>query len=176
MDIKNELYKQIDRILNMKNFDIINFYYNFRRMVSNLYKFHNVIGKDVNDTYKLSKLVYDIPKETRPKEGQICYFYIENSYPKEIYNSHWCLILKDFGNTMIVVPLVSIKAEANPVDVEREFIIKIKDFEETGCSKAKVQQIFSADTMRIDLSRKIYDLQTDFNYVKNNIKKILNIY
>ena len=52
----------------------------------------------------------------RPVEGDICYFYIENSYPKEIFNSHWCLILKDFGNTMLVVPMVSIKSDSAPVD------------------------------------------------------------
>lgn len=79
-----------------------------------------------------------------PKEGQVAYFYIETSYPKEIYNSHWCLVLKDLGSLLVVVPLTSIKQDSNPVDKEREMIIKIKNFEESGCSKLKVNQIFSA--------------------------------
>jgi hypothetical protein len=54
-------------------------------------------------------------------------------------------------------------------------IDKLKNFEESGCSKLKVNQIFSAGLMRLDQSKKIYDLQTDFSYVKQNIKKILDL-
>ncbi|MFT8341365.1 MAG: hypothetical protein ABF652_08140 [Clostridium beijerinckii] len=175
MNFKQALYTEIDKLVNIKNFDIQSFYYNFRRMVNNINKFHNKIGKNAKNTRELSRIQYDIPVAKKPKEGQVAYCFIEHSYPKEIFNSHWCLILKDLGNIMVVVPLTSIKEDSNLVDKEREMIIKVKKFEDDGCSKLKINQIFSADLMRIDTSKKVYDLQTDFIYIKSNIKKILNL-
>ena len=165
----------IGRIDKLNNFDLESFYYNFNRLVYSLEKYHNSIGKKAKTEKDLSAIQISVPKKNKPKEGQVAYFYIETSYPKEIYNSHWCLVLKDLGSLLIVVPLTSIKHDSNPVDKNREMIVKIKDFEETGCSKLKVNQIFSAGLMRLDQSRKIYDLQTDFSYVKQNIKNILGL-
>lgn len=175
MDINKEMHKQINKIMKLKNFDTISFYYNFKRLVYNLDKFHNNIGSNAKNKHELSEIKYDIKGKT-PKEGQVAYFFIENSYPKEIFNSHWCLVLKDLGNILVVIPLTSIKPNSKKVDPNRETIIKIKNFEEKGCSKLKINQIFSADLMRFDGSRKIYDLQTDFKYVKDKIKNILNLY
>lgn len=166
----NRIHK---KLLSLKNFDIASFVFNYRRMIDNLYFFHNIVGKKANNLYELSKVTYSLPKDKRPKEGQVAYFYIENSYPKEIYNSHWCLVLKDFGNTMVIIPTTSIKNEAEIIDESKEFLIEIKDFEESGKSKLKVTQIFSADTIRIDKDRKIYDLSTDFYEIKEKIKNIL---
>ena len=81
-------------------------------------------------------------------------------------------MLKDLGSLLIVIPLTSIKKDSNPIDKRREMIVKIKDFEESGCSKLKINQIFSARLMHLNQSKKIYDLQTDFSYIKKNIKNI----
>lgn len=175
-DIERGLHKQVNRLLNLKNFDLEGFYYNFRRMISNLEKFHNSIGKSAKSPKELSAIQYDLPKSIRPKAGQVAYFYIEHSYPKEIYNSHWCLVLKDLGSIFIVIPLTSVKKDSNAINKEREIIIKIKDFEEEGCSKLKFNQMFSADAMRFDRDKPIYNLQTDFSYIKENLKKILDLY
>ena len=175
LDISSELHKQIDRILNLKNFDTISFYYNFKRLVYNLEKFHNSIGKKASNTKELSAIQFDVQKSKLPKAGQVAYFYIEHSYPKELFNSHWCLVVKDLGSILLVIPLTSIKDDSNPVDKEREMIVKIKDFAEDGCSKLKINQMFSADLMRLDQSRPIYELQTSFDYIKNNIKKLLDL-
>lgn len=169
------LHGLIGRVDKLKNFDIESFYYNFNRLVYTLEKYHNSIGKNAQTPKDLSAIQISIPKRNMPKEGQVAYFYIETSYPKEIYNSHWCLVLKDLGSLLVVIPLTSIKQDSNPVDKEREMIVKIKDFEEEGCSKLKINQIFSAGLMRLDQSRIIYDLQTDFSYVKQNIKNILDL-
>lgn len=175
-DIIARLHKLVNRIGNLRNFDLESFYYNFNRFISVLELYHNSIGKKARTPYDLSKIQYSIPTNKRPKEGQVAYFYIETSYPNEIYNSHWCLVLKDLGNTFVVIPMTSIKRDSNPVDKNREMIVKIKDFEESGCSKLKVNQIFCASAMRLDQSKKIYNLQTNFDYVKNNIKNILSLY
>ena len=175
MDIKKELDNITNQVLKLKNFDIINFVYNYKRMVNSIYHFHNVIGKDAKTPTQLSKIRYNLKGMKRPVEGDVCYFYIENSYPKEIFNSHWCLILKDFGNTMLIVPMVSIKKDSADVDKTCEMIVKIKDFEEEGCSKLKIHQMFSADVMRINPKKKTYRLQTDYDYVKAKIKELTNL-
>ena len=175
IEMIKRLHGLIGRIDRLKNFDLESFYYNFNRLVYMLERYHNSIGKNAKTVKELSAIQIDIPKSNMPKEGQVAYFYIETSYPKEIYNSHWCLVLKDLGSLLVVIPLTSIKQDSNPVDKEREMTVKIKDFEEDGCSKLKINQIFSAGLMRLDQSKKIYDLQTDFSYVKQIIKNILDL-
>ncbi len=175
MDAKKELDNITNQLLKIKNFDIVSFVFNYKRMVNSLYHFHNTIGKNAKTPIQLSKIKYNLKSMKRPVEGDVCYFYIENSYPKEIFNSHWCLILKDFGNTMLVVPMVSIKKDSADVDKSCEMIVKIKDFEEDGCSKLKIHQIFSADIMRINPEKKVYRLQTNYDYVKEKIKELTNL-
>ena len=84
----------IGRIDRLNNFDLESFYYNFNRLVYILERYHNSIGKNAKTVKELSAIQIDIPKSNMQKEGQVAYFYIETSYPKEIYNSHWCLVLK----------------------------------------------------------------------------------
>lgn len=175
MDVNKELADINKRLLKIKHFDIINFVYNYKRMVNSIYHFNNNIGKNAVSSSDLSKIKFNVKGIKRPQEGDICYFYIENSYPKEIYNSHWCLIIKDFGNTMLVIPMVSIKEESAPVDKSSEMIVKIKDFAEYGCSKLKIHQIFCADIMRINPQKGIYRTQTDFNFIKSKIKELTNL-
>ncbi|MCM1060611.1 MAG: hypothetical protein NC452_09970 [Eubacterium sp.] len=166
----DRLKVSVSKLQKLKNFDLVSFSYNFQRLVDSLYFFHNVIGKNCLTAEDLSKIQYSC--KTRPKEGQVAYFYIEHSYPKEIYNSHWCLVLKDFGNVMLVAPLTSIKSALDADKTQYDVIVKIKDFIESGESRLRVNQIFSADTMRIDANKGIYELETDFESVKNDIEKI----
>lgn len=174
MDYKKELDAITNQILKIKNFDTQSFVYNYKRMVSSISHFHNNIGRDAETPVQLSKIKYNLKGMKRPTTGDVCYFYIENSYPKEIFNSHWCLILKDFGNTMLVVPMVSLKQESALIDKSCEIIVKINDFEEDGCSKLKIHQMFCADVMRINPKKSIYRLQTNFDYVKNCIKEVID--
>ena len=50
-----------------------------------------------------------------------------------------------------------------------EIDIKIKDFENDSLSRLHINQIFSADIMRIDKTKPIYDLEDDFEEVRNEI-------
>ncbi len=175
MNIQKELNDIDKKLLSIKNFDLVSFVYNYKRMINSIYHFHNTIGKNAQTQQQLSQIKYNLKGIKRPVEGDICYFYIENSYPKEIFNSHWCLILKDFGNTMLIIPMVSIKNDSAPVDKTCEMIVKIKDFQEDGCSKLKIHQMFCADVMRINPQKNTYRLQTDYDYVKMNIVKLTNL-
>ena len=138
-------------------------------MVNNIYFFNNSLCANCQNESDVSNVQYNLPAKGRPKEGQVAFFYIENSYPKEIFNSHWCLVLKDFGSLMLVVPMTSVKSNSSEVYEPTEIDVKIKDFENDGTSRLHVDQIFSADIMRIDKSKPIYDLDNDFEVVKNKI-------
>ena len=163
------LNKSVTKLLKIRHFDLISFSYNFERMVNNIYFFNNSLCANCQNESDVSNVQYNLPAKERPKEGQVAFFYIENSYPKEIFNSHWCLVLKDFGSLMLVVPMTSVKSNSSEVYEPTEIDIKIKDFENDGTSRLHVDQIFSADIMRIDKSKPIYDLDNDFEVVKNKI-------
>ena len=163
------LNKSVTKLLKIRHLDLTSFSYNFERMVNNIYFFNNSLCANCQNESDVSNVQYNLPAKERPKEGQVAFFYIENSYPKEIFNSHWCLILKDFGSLMLVVPMTSVKSNSSEVYEPTEIDIKIKDFENDGTSRLHVDQIFSADIMRIDKSKPIYDLDDDFEVVKNKI-------
>lgn len=163
------LNKSVTKLLKIRHFDLTSFSYNFERMVNNIYFFNNSLCANCQSESDVSNVQYNLPIKERPKEGQVAFFYIENSYPKEIFNSHWCLVLKDFGSLMLVVPMTSVKSNSSEIYEPTEIDVKIKDFENDGTSRLHVDQIFSADIMRIDKSKPIYDLDDDFEVVKNKI-------
>ena len=163
------LNKSVTKLLKIRHFDLTSFSYNFERMINNIYFFNNSLCANCQNESDVSNVQYNLPAKERPKEGQVAFFYIENSYPKEIFNSQWCLVLKDFGSLMLVVPMTSVKSNSSEIYEPTEIDIKIKDFENDGTSRLHVDQIFSADIMRIDKSKPIYDLDDDFEVVKNKI-------
>lgn len=165
------LNKSVTKLLKIKHFDLTSFSYNFERMINNIYFFNNSLCANCQNESDVSNVQYNLPVKERPKEGQVAFFYIENSYPKEIFNSHWCLVLKDFGSLMLVVPMTSVKSDSSEVYEPTEIDVKIKDFENDGISRLHVDQIFSADIMRIDKSKSIYDLEDEFEIVKNKISE-----
>lgn len=165
----DRLNKSVTKLSKIRHLDLTSFSYNFERMVNNIYFFNNSLCANCQNKSDVSNVQYKLPLKERPKEGQVAFFYIENSYPKEIFNSHWCLILKDFGSLMLVVPMTSVKSDSSEIYESTEIDVKIKDFENDGISRLHVDQIFSADIMRIDKSKPIYDLDNDFEVVKNKI-------
>lgn len=65
--------------------------------------------------------------------------------------------------------MTSIKSDSPDIYIPTEIDVKIKDFENDGMSRLHVDQIFSADIMRIDKSKPIYDLEDDFELVRDKI-------
>ena len=65
--------------------------------------------------------------------------------------------------------MTSIKLDSSDTYEPTEIDIKIKDFENDSLSRLHINQIFSADIMRIDKTKPIYDLEDDFEEVRNKI-------
>ena len=53
MDVEKELELINKKILSIKNFDIISFVYNYKRMVNSIYHFNNTIGKNAKNNTEL---------------------------------------------------------------------------------------------------------------------------
>ena len=70
---------------------------------------------------------------------------------------------------MLIIPMTSIKSTSAQVDKDIEMIVKIKNFENEQCCKLKIHQMFCADIMRINTNKGVYELQTDFEYVKEKV-------
>lgn len=173
IDLKFEYLKIFNKFNRLKNYDKEGFIYNLRQWIDDLYFFYNCIAVRADSLENAQKIKYDLPKKKRPKEGQIAYFNIGRGYPKELYDGHWCYILKDLGNNFIVIPTTSIKPDNPNIDETKEMKIKIKDFEEDGESRLRINHIKSIDIMRIHKEHAIYDVETDNEIIKENVKRIL---
>ena len=99
---------------------------------------------DANKTYYSLK--------TEPKEHQLIYCQIGRGYSKELFDPHWCYVLKHCGTKLIVVPVTSIKQDSGTLTVPYEY-----DIEEDSHIKARMHfdDIRCVDKMRI-LEKKGY--------------------
>jgi hypothetical protein len=174
-DAKSEYIKIYNKLNKLKNYDKVGFVDNLRQWIGDLYFFYNRIAINANNLDEAQKCKYDLPKNQMPQIGQIAYFNIGRGYPKELYDGHWCLVIMNLNNNMVIIPTTSIKSDGRKIDNNIEMEISIKDFEEEGNSRLRINQIRSIDLMRIHKEKKIYSLNTDFTEIKNNIIRILGL-
>lgn len=95
-------------------------------------------NQDANKTY------FSLKKE--PKEHQLVYTQIGRGYPKELFDPHWCYVLKHCGTKLIVIPVTSIKPDSSNPVVPYEY-----DIEEDSGIKARMHldDMRCIDKMRI---------------------------
>lgn len=175
IDIRTIFQNAYNKLGKLKNYDKEGFALNLSQWVDDLYFFYNCIAKNANTLTEAQKVKYDLPKNKKPNEGQVAYFNIGRGYPKELYDGHWCYVLKDLGNNMIIIPTTSFKDDNKYFDETLEMEIKIRDFEEEGTSRLRINQIRSIDIMRIHKGKHIYNVDTDMKIIKENISKILSL-
>jgi hypothetical protein len=116
-------------------------------------------GTLVNKTpnHDANKTYYSL--KTEPKEHQLVYTQIGRGYPKELFDPHWCYILKHCGAKYIVVPVTSIKTDSGAPIEPYEY-----DIEEAGGITGRLH----FDDMRcIDKMRIIEDK----SYISVNTKR-----
>lgn len=135
------------------------------------YFYNNLVSQQ---TGKPESTYYNVPPQNRPKEGQVAYFNLRRGYPKELYDGHWCYILKDYPYKQLIVPITSVKDKSSP-NSDFEVDIIIKDFINTGQSRLQISDMRTVDLQRINEGRGVYDVVTDFDYVKEEIVRILSL-
>ena len=173
MALRDDLISVVDKVLSVRLFDAEAFYWNLKKMVDRIFFFHNVIGAHASTPKQLSQIKFDVPKDKMPRDGQVAYFNIEHSYPKEIFNGHWCYVFRNLGNTVLIIPLTSFKEDSAPVKDDVEMEIQVSNFCEDGASKLKIHQMFCADWLRLDQRKDPYEVTTDKAIIQEKIKNVL---
>jgi hypothetical protein len=105
-------------------------------------------GGDANKTY------YNI--SPRPKEHQLIYVNLNRGYPKEIFDVHYCYVVKDFGAKFIVIPTTSIKPTTSVNDA---YEMMIEEADGTPCL-LNFDEIKAIDPMRIAKGKPYRDVKT----------------
>ena len=107
-----------------------------------------LVAKEPN--HDANKTYYSL--KTEPREHQLVYCQIGRGYSKELFDPHWCYLLKHCGTKLIVVPVTSIKQGSGTLTVPYEY-----DIEEDNHIKARMHfdDIRCVDKMRI-LEKKGY--------------------
>jgi hypothetical protein len=157
----------------IRNYDANGFANQLKYWVKELHFFYNRIVP--NQTNNPSTSFYEIPPAQRPKEGQVAYFNLRRGYPKELYDGHYCYVLKDFGSKYVIIPTTSVKSESSILNPNFEFDIKIKDFENDLTSRMQISDIRSVDIQRLNGKRNIYDVETDREEIVKNVNRILSL-
>lgn len=171
--MKLSTYKKMWRIANSlentKNYDIEGFIDQLEYTVSQISFFHNVL---VPKTGNVSKTFFDI-KGGKPKEGQVAYFNLTRGFPKELYDVHYCYILKDFESKFLVLPLTSVKNTSGEPNPKFEFDITIKDFINDSLSRVHVDELRVLDAQRLIPDKGYYDVEDTREDILDKVKKII---
>lgn len=168
LSIKSNMIKTTKILENMKNYDAEQFSLQLLMMVRELDHFYSTLvpqqGSDPSRTF------YNIkPKSKRPKAGQVAYFNLRRGYPKELYDGHWCYVLRDFKAKLLIVPLTSVKVNDPIGDYEIE--IEIKNFINDLSSRLQITDLRFIDAQRINEKQNVYDVSESLEAIT---KKVLS--
>ena len=149
-----------------KNYDVEIFINHLEFQVKQLKFFYDTLvpkqGGNPSKTYYSLKTI--------PKEHQIIYVNLTRGFPKELYDPHYCYVLKNCGTKLIVIPTTSIKPDSKECKQGFELDIIVKDGE--NC-RLNLDDIRTIDFMRID-ERKIYqNVETDRQTIVGFVQKFI---
>ncbi|EMS72176.1 hypothetical protein [Ruminiclostridium cellobioparum] len=172
MSIKDDMDESAKILDGIQNYDKDGFANQLKYWLKELEFFYNkVVPKQTGNP---STSFYEITKSIRPKEGQVAFFNLRRGYPKEVYDGHYCYILKDFGIKYLVIPTTSVKdkSEANP---EFEFDIKMKNFKNELITRLQISDIRAIDVQRFNEKREVFNVITDKEIIVKEILRILSL-
>lgn len=160
----------------MKNYDAEQFSRQILDQVKELDFFYsNLVARNKGNA---SKTFYKVsPANKRPSEGQVAYFNLRRGYPKEVYDGHYCYVLKDFKYKYLIVPLTSVKDKSSPYP-NFEFDIKIKNFTNDKVSRMQISDMRTIDIQRINENHyggTVYDVETDRQSIVDAVTKIISL-
>ncbi|MCD7894437.1 MAG: hypothetical protein LUG60_12185 [Erysipelotrichaceae bacterium] len=94
-----------------------------------------------------------------PHFHQLAYFNIGRGFPKEIMDGHWCYVVKNLGDKMLVIPCTSIKDNKH-INNKNEKYIGIRYYNRIGYCCMHLSDIRAIDIQRLDLRKPIYQVIT----------------
>lgn len=120
--------------------------------------------KDANQTY------YNL--KTEPKVHQLIYVHLGRGYPKELFDPHWCYVLKHCKTKFLVIPTTSIK-ETSPTEVAEYYYDIVQT---TGDpSRLRLDEIRTIDKMRVVMSKGYKNISTSRSEIEKVVERYLGL-
>ena len=159
-----ELTTKLETIQNNGNYDAKAFINSLEFQINQLSFFYDILVPRQKDNNP-SKTYFNLKK--RPKEHQIIYVNLTRGFPKELYDAHYCYILKDCGNKFIIIPTTSLKDGSPDCNVNFEKDIEVLNGD--AC-RLNIDDIRTIDFMRIVEYKGYSNVKTD----RDEILKFVN--
>lgn len=122
-------------------------------------------SNDANKTY------YNL--SPNPNEHQLIYVNLCRGFPKELFDGHWCYLLKNCGTKFLVIPTTSIKETSSTDEQDYYFDIEESD---NGKSRLRFDEIRMIDKMRVVTKNKPYrDVITDRKLIEEKFMNFLKL-
>lgn len=137
------LAKQAEDLAHTQNYDVDMLIDSWKhQLTASNFFYGTLVNKE--PTHDANKVYYSLKHE--PKEHELVYAQIGRGYSKELFDPHWCYVLKHCGTKLIVIPVTSIKPDSGSPVIPYEY-----DIIEDGNNMARMHfdDIRCIDKMRI---------------------------
>lgn len=162
--------RQMETLQSTNRYDVDALLYSLSYQMKQLnYFYKDLIDKqgtgDANKTY------YNL--SPNPSEHQIIYVSLCRGFPKELYDGHWCYVLKHCGTKLLVIPITSLKETSSTdeqsyyYDIEEERNVKVR---------LRFDEIRMIDKMRVVTKDKPYrSVITERKDIEKKFMEFLNL-
>jgi len=106
-----------------------------------------------------------------PKEHQLIYVALGRGYPKELFDVHWCYVLRHCGTKLLVIPTTSLKPSSSII--KKDYFFDILEDSGNTC-RLRFNEIRVIDKMRVVKHKKYKEVITDRNEIESALGKYLN--
>ena len=138
--------------------------------MNDLYYFYGRWSYEKGINYNMINYSPEKQGKVRPQEGQVAKFALGRGYPKEFHDVHYCYILKDFGETFLIIPISSIKDNNKEINDKYEMSI---DFERNHKdSRLIISNIRVIDCMRL-VDKCPHNVITNKEVIKDKVLEII---
>ena len=161
--------RQMEELRATNRYDVDALLYSLSYQVKQLNYFYKDL-MDKQGTGDASKTYYNL--RPNPAEHQLIYVSLCRGFPKELYDGHWCYLLKNCGTKFLVIPTTSIK-EMSSVE-EETFYYDIEE-KDGNVSRLRFDELRMIDKMRVITKDKMYrDVKTERKLIEQKFLFFLN--
>lgn len=171
LNIYKEFWKlanQADNLAATNNYDVDKLIEAWQhQLTASNFFYGSLVNKE--PSHNANKVYYSLKSE--PKEHQLVYAQIGRGYSKELFDPHWCYVLKHCGTKLIVIPLTSLKEDSGTPTVPYEYDI-LESGNVTG--RMHFDDVRCIDKMRIVERKGYIDILTDRSEIERAFIQFLN--
>lgn len=162
--------RQMEILQSTDRYDVDALLYSLSYQMKQLnYFYKDLIDKqgsnDANKTY------YNL--RPAPSEHQLIYVSLCRGFPKELYDGHWCYLLKNCGTKFLVIPVTSIKETSSAENQSYYYDIVEED---DSIARLRFDEMRTVDKMRVITKDKQYrNIKTERAVIEKKLMDYLNL-